>query len=165
MGGRPRIGYPLADLITGLEEFLGWNNVNEAFLVGAGHLGAALLGYPKFSDYGLNIIAAFDSDPAKVGHPIHGKDVLPLSKLANLARRMHVLIGIITVPDTAAQEVADQMTSGGIMAIWNFAPVQLHVPANVIVHNENLYVSLALALAETGRRPFAPARHPSLAKK
>jgi redox-sensing transcriptional repressor len=56
---------------------------------------------------------------------------------------MHILIGIITVPDTAAQDVADLMVAGGIMAIWNFAPVHLRVPQNTIVHNENLYCSLA----------------------
>ncbi len=143
VGGRPRIGYQLDELIAGLEGFLGWNNVNEAFLVGAGNLGAALLGYPKFADYGLNIVAAFDADPRKIGKSIHGKEVLPISKLENLARRMHILIGIITVPDSAAQDVADRMINGGIMAIWNFAPVQLRVPEGVIVHNENLYVSLA----------------------
>lgn len=141
--GRPRIGYQLNPLVEGLEHFLGWNNINEAFLVGAGNLGAALLGYPRFSDYGLNIIAAFDTDPQKIGQSIHNKEVLPLSKLPNLARRMHILIGVITVPDRAAQEVADLMVAGGIMAIWNFAPVQLRVPEGVIVHNENLYCSLA----------------------
>ena len=143
VAGRPRVGYPLAEMIEGIERFLGWNNVNEAFLVGAGNLGAALLGYQRFSEYGLNIIAAFDADPEKVNRTIHGKQVLPLAKLPNLARRMHVLIGIITVPDAAAQEVADLLVAGGIMAIWNFAPVQLRVPEHVIVHNENLYGSLA----------------------
>jgi redox-sensing transcriptional repressor len=143
VAGKPRVGYPLNALIEGIENFLGWKNVNEAFLVGAGNLGAALMGYPRFSDYGLNIIAAFDSDPNKVGHSIHGKEVLPLSKLPNLAQRMHILIGIITVPDKAAQQVADLMVAGGILAIWNFAPAQLRVPEHVIVHNENLYCSLA----------------------
>jgi redox-sensing transcriptional repressor len=111
-----------------------------------------LLGYPRFSDYGLNIIAAFDSDPDKVGNAIHGKEVLPLSKLPNLAQRMHILIGIITVPDTAAQEVADLMVAGGILAIWNFAPAQLRVPEDVMVHNENLYCSLASLSQKLAKR-------------
>lgn len=141
--GRPKVGYALPDLIDAIASFLGWNNVNDAFLVGAGNLGAALLGYPHFSDYGLNIVAAFDSDPMKVGRPIHGKQVLPLSRLTALTQRMHILIGVITVPEKAAQEVADLMIAGGILAIWNFAPAHLKVPEHVIVHNENLYCSLA----------------------
>jgi redox-sensing transcriptional repressor len=141
--GRPRIGYVLRTLTGELEQFLGWNNVNDAFLVGAGSMGSALLGYRKFEQCGLKIVAAFDRDPAKVGTPIHGKHVLPLEKLPQLAQRMHILIGIITVPATEAQAVADLLVAGGIRAVWNFAPVRLHTPAQVIVHNEDLYCSLA----------------------
>jgi redox-sensing transcriptional repressor len=141
--GRPRIGYVLGNLIRELEEFLGWNNVNDAFLAGAGSMGSALLGYRKFEQCGLKIVAAFDRDPAKVGTQIHGKHVLGLHKLSNLARRMHILIGIITVPAAEAQATADLMVAGGIRALWNFAPIRLHVPENVIVHNEDLYCSLA----------------------
>ena len=141
--GRPRIGYGLAILIDELERFLGWNNVNDAFLVGAGSMGSALLGYRKFEQCGLKIVTAFDLDPSKTGTRIHGKYVLPLDKLPDLARRMHVLIGIITVPATEAQAVADLMVEGGIRAIWNFAPIRLRSPEHVIIHNEDLYCSLA----------------------
>ena len=141
--GRPRIGYVLANVIEGLEQFLGWNNINDAFLVGAGSMGSALLGYRKFEQCGLKIVAAFDLDPSKIGRQIHGKHVLPLDKLPNLAQRMHILIGIITVPAAEAQAVADLMVAGGIRAIWNFAPIRLHTPEHVIVHNEDLYCSLA----------------------
>ena len=141
--GRPKVGYQLGELVTAIEHFLGWDNVNEAFLVGAGSLGAALLGYAKFQQCGLNVVAAFDSTPTKIGMQIHGKHVLPIAKLPNLALRMHIHIGIITVPAAAAQEVADLMIQGGIRAIWNFAPVRLKLPAETIVHNEDLYCSLA----------------------
>jgi redox-sensing transcriptional repressor len=141
--GRPRVGYAVVNILEGLEQFLGWKNVNEAFLVGAGSMGSALLGYNKFEQYGLRIVAAFDVDKSKTGARIHGKHVLPLEKLPNLALRMHVLIGIITVPAAGAQPVADLMVQGGIRAIWNFAPVRLRVPEQIIVHNEDLYCSLA----------------------
>ena len=141
--GRPRIGYVLANVIEELERFLGWNNVHDAFLVGAGSMGSALLGYRKFEQCGLKIVTAFDLDPTKIGTTIHGKHVLPLEKLPNLAQRMHILIGIITVPAAEAQAVADLMGEGGIRAIWNFAPIRLRVPGHVIVHNEDLYCSLA----------------------
>lgn len=143
VAGRPRIGYVLANVLAELEQFLGWNNINDAFLVGAGSMGSALLGYRKFEQCGLKIVTTFDLDPSKIGTPIHGKHVLPLQKLPQLARRMHILIGIITVPAAEAQAVADLMVEGGIRAIWNFAPVRLRVPPHVIVHNEDLYCSLA----------------------
>lgn len=141
--GRPRVGYGVANLTDDLEQFLGWKNVNDAFLVGAGSMGSALMGYHKFEQCGLKIVAAFDSDPEKLGGLIHGKHVLALDKLPNLAERMHILIGIITVPATGAQMVAELMVAGGIRAIWNFAPVRLRVPEDVIVHNEDLYCLLA----------------------
>jgi redox-sensing transcriptional repressor len=157
IGGRPRVGYSVRSVVNGIEQFLGWNLTNEAFLVGAGSLGSALLGYRKFEECGLKIVAAFDRDPSKVGGTIHGKHVLPLGKLSALARRMHVIIGIITVPPDAAQEIADLMAVGGIRAIWNFAPIQLRVPEGVIVHNEDLYVSLAALSQKLGRELRNPA--------
>jgi redox-sensing transcriptional repressor len=167
--GRPRVGYAVADVVDQLEAFLGWKKVNEAFLVGAGSLGSALLGYRKFEECGLKIVAAFDADPARVGRKIHGKHVLPMQKLPELARRMHVLLGIITVPAEAAQAVADVLVEGGIRAIWNFAPVRLQVPEGIIVHNEDLYCSLAslsqklaaALAAEPARRGRASAGMPA----
>ena len=150
--GRPKTGYLINELIQAIETFLGWNNVNEAFLVGAGNLGTALLGHERFSRFGLQIVAAFDTDPGKIDQWIYGKAVLPLDKMADLAKRMSIHLGIITTPDDVAQAVADEMVRGGIQAIWNFAPVKLHVPANIIVHNEDLYSSLASLSWKLARR-------------
>jgi redox-sensing transcriptional repressor len=141
--GKPGAGYSVTELLHAIETFLGWNSVNEAFLVGAGNLGSALLGHDRFAKFGLHIVAAFDSDPGKIGHSIHKREVLPLQKMAGLARRMGIHLGIITTPAEAAQPVADEMVKGGIEAIWNFAPVNLEVPKVVFVHNEDLYSSLA----------------------
>lgn len=143
LAGKPRVGHSVADLIDAIEGLLGWNNLNQAFLAGAGNLGAALIGYPRFKQSGLEIVAAFDLAPAKVGTEIHGRPVLGLDKLQTLALRMHVLVGIIAVPAEAAQSVADLMVESGILAIWNFAPVHLRVPEEVIVQNEDLYSGLA----------------------
>ena len=96
--GKPKTGYAVPELIAAIETFLGWNNVNEAFLAGAGNLGTALLGHERFSNFGLRIVAAFDTDPEKVGQWVHGKMVLPLDKLADLAKRMSIHLGIITAP-------------------------------------------------------------------
>jgi redox-sensing transcriptional repressor len=157
--GRPKTGYSVDELVQSIETFLGLNNVNEAFLAGAGNLGTALLGHERFSRFGLHIVAAFDTDPGKIGAWIHDKAVLPLGKLADLARRMSIHLGIITTPAEVAQEIADEMVKGGIQAIWNFAPVKLKVPDNIIVHNEDLYSSLASLSWELARRfrvPYQP---------
>lgn len=142
--GKPKVGYLVAPLIESIEMFLGWNNVNDAFLAGAGNLGKALLGYGGFRQYGLNIVAAFDADKRKVGRRIHNVEVLPVDKLLDLAGRMHILIGILAVPAEAAQATADLMVEGGIRAIWNFAPTRLDMPEGIIVQHENLASSLAV---------------------
>ena len=154
--GKPKTGYSVTELILAIETFLGWNNVNEAFLVGAGNLGTALLGHERFSKFGLHIVAAFDADPNKVGQWIHNKAVLPLDKLADLAQRMSIHLGIITTPAEVAQAVADEMVKGGIQAIWNFAPVKLNIPSHIIVHNEDLYNSLASLSWKLARRFRVP---------
>jgi redox-sensing transcriptional repressor len=154
--GKPKTGYSVSELIQAIETFLGWNNINEAFLVGAGNLGTALLGHERFSKFGLRIVAAFDTDPAKVGQWVHEKAVLSLDKLADLAPRMSIHLGIITTPAEVAQAVVDEMVKGGIQAIWNFAPVKLKVPEHIIVHNEDLYNSLASLSWKLARRFRVP---------
>lgn len=141
--GKPRVGYEVNALKQALEDFLHLNKTDEAFLVGIGSLGQALLGYTRFQEYGLQIVAGFDVDVEKVGTDIHGVPVRDLSEMPGLARRMGVRLGVITVPANYAQSVADMMIEGGILAIWNFAPVQLVVPDDIFVHDEHLYVSLA----------------------
>ena len=155
--GKPKVGYDVPALITSIEDFLGWNNTRDAFVVGAGSLGSALMGYEGFREYGLHVIAAFDNDPQKVGQPIHGKEVFPLEKLPDLVNRMHVLIAILTVPARVAQDVANLLVLSGVRAIWNYAPVTLEVPESVVVENMNLSASLAVLssrLADAlGREP------------
>jgi redox-sensing transcriptional repressor len=142
--GRPKVGYNLHELLDAIVTFLGWNNHKDAFLIGVGHMGSALLGYEQIANCGINILAAFDSDPAKVGTEVHGKRVFDMEKLTDLAWRMNVHVGIITVPAPAAQSVADLLVDSGIKAIWNFAPATLKVPEGIIVQNEDFYPGLAV---------------------
>lgn len=142
--GRPKVGYSVKELISSIENFLGWNNLSEAYLVGVGNLGSALLGYQGFRQYGLNIIAAFDVDDAKVGREIQGVRILHVTKLAEMIRRMGTKIGILTVPGYCAQELTDLMVEAGIRAIWNFSPVRIRVPQGIIVQHENLASSLVV---------------------
>lgn len=159
MVGKPGVGFHVPTVIQLIETFLGWDNSTDAFLIGAGSLGTALMGYQGFHRYGLNIVAAFDSNPEKNGLNIHGKQVLPMEKLPDLAQRMHVQLGIITVPAEAAQGVADQLVEAGVGAIWNFAPVSLKVPPTIILQNTELAAELAVLsvmLGQARRKPTPP---------
>lgn len=138
--GKPKVGYPRADLIENISRYLCYDNTTDAILVGAGKLGQALLGYSGFAAYGLNILAAFDAKPAKS----LDKSILSMEEMEGFCREHNVHMGIITVPAEYAQEVCDRMIQCGIKAIWNFAPVHLDVPASTLVQNENMATSLAV---------------------
>jgi redox-sensing transcriptional repressor len=145
-GGKPKIGYNKANLILDLENYLGYNKTDSAIIVGVGNLGKALLAYSGFAEYGLEIVAAFDTDESLIGTNINGKQVFSLDKLPHICERLNVKIGIITVPALYAQSICDSLTACGICAIWNFAPAHLTVPPNVLVQNENMAASLAILI-------------------
>lgn len=145
--GKARVGFRVSALVGRIKEYLGWNNANDAILVGAGNLGKALLGYRDFAKYGLNIVAAFDDHPKKVGTKIFGKEVLPLSSLPAMVKKFNVNIGIVTVPAEHAQAVVDMLLGAGIKAVWNFAPAPLKIPEGVILENARLTQSLAVLTA------------------
>ena len=141
--GKPRVGYPLGELVRWIENFLGLSRPKAAVLAGTGSLGSALLGYEKFRSHGMQIVAAFDVDSEKIGQIVHGTEVQPLFFLPEFVRQAGIPLGLIATPAAAAQSVADLMVSGGIRAIWNFAPAYIHIPEGVILQNEDLYHSLA----------------------
>ena len=142
--GRPGLGYQISELLEALQTFLGWHNETDAFVVGMGNLGMALAGYEGFRRHGLNIVAGFDIDPARCdpeGRPV---PVFPPERLKDLARRMGVRIGVLTVPAEAAQEAADALVQAGILALWNFTPTEIKVPDGVIVQREDLTAGFAV---------------------
>ena len=143
--GRPKTGHRVTELMAAI----------EAFLVGVGSLGTALLKYPGFGQAGARIVAAFDTDPAKAGTRVGEIPVLPMAKFADLAERTHIAVAILTVPADAAQETAELMAASGIRAIWNFAPVALDLPSHVIVENLELFASFALLLRKLADQPVA----------
>lgn len=143
-GGKPKVGYVTRELIRDLEKYLGCYDTNDAVIVGAGKLGRALFSYDGFREYGLEIVAAFDTRGEEAGDEDKDKRIFSVDKLEDLCGRLKIRIGIITVPAASAQEVCDLLVRSGILAIWNFAPVHLKVPKNVIVKNMNLAASLAV---------------------
>ncbi|MBR1835696.1 MAG: redox-sensing transcriptional repressor Rex [Kiritimatiellae bacterium] len=144
VSGRPRIGHSAEALEAALAAAIGWDNVSDAALVGVGSLGRALLGYRGFREQGLAIAVAFDSDPALAGRQVHGVRVRPAGEVVRLVRRLAIRLGILAVPEAAAQSSADALVAAGVRGIWNFAPVQLAVPADVVVQNMDLAQSLAV---------------------
>jgi len=142
--GTPRRGFRVADLIHAIERFLGWDGQTKAVLLGVGNLGAALLGYRGFENFGLRIAGAFDADPHKVGTWVQGRRVQALSMLVPFARRSSITLGVLTVPAPAAQAAAELLVQAGIHGIWNFTPVKLNLPESVIVQTEDLAQGLAV---------------------
>ena len=140
--GKPRLGYETEFLIEQLEDCLGYNQLTNAVLVGAGKLGRALLQYDGFEHFGVKIKAAFDSND-KVINFDSKTEILPISQFDSFCKENNIRLGIITVGEGSAQDVCNQMVQSGIKAIWNFAPCKLQVPSGVLLQNENLALSLA----------------------
>ena len=138
--GVPKRGFVVRDLIAGISDFLGYECHTDAVLIGAGKLGRALMSYGGFENYGINIVAAFDSFEGAVDNIA----VFPIEKVPEICKKLNVKIGIITVPQANAQQVCDLLVKSGIMAIWNFAPIHLKAPENILVQNENMASSLAV---------------------
>lgn len=136
--GKCKIGYEVKVLKKCIEDTLGFKKTKDAFIIGAGNIGTALIKYEDLKDYGLNILALFDNDPLKVGMTINSKEVFHLSKLPNLAERLNVDMAILTVPKEVAQDCTDFLVNSGIKYIWNFTPRVLKVDKNIKVWNENL---------------------------
>lgn len=144
--GKPKVGYDIAELIETIEEYLGFNKNNEAFLVGAGNLGQALLSYHELQGFGIHIIAAFDVDPNKVDTQLGTTRILHIDKLGELADRLGVRIGILTTPVSAAQEAAEALVKSGIKAIWNLTPIKLQLPDDIVVQDTSMYSNVAVLL-------------------
>lgn len=138
--GKPRIGYTVSDLKASLESLIDSRN-GKTVIVGAGKLGRALLDYGGFSDYGLDILAAFDTDVSQ--NNASGKPILPIDGLHDFCKENNVSIGVIAVPAKAAQEVCDKLCQSGIKAIMSFAPCKLTAPEGVAIQYENMALSLA----------------------
>jgi redox-sensing transcriptional repressor len=143
ISGRPKVGYFIGDVLTGLGSALGLTGRHDAILIGCGDLGSALARYSGFARFGLRIVGVFDTDYTKVGRTVGEHLVLPMEKCKSVTQIFGVRIAILAVPARAAQNVTDWLVIQGVAAIWNFAPVDLHVPPDVAVRNENLALGLA----------------------
>lgn len=140
--GKTKLGYNVKGTVEAIESYLGWHDKKDVCLVGYGKLGAALFNYEGFKRHGFNIVAAFDCDAQKLQK--QPNNLYPINKLTQIVTEHKISTAIIAVPATAAQGVADTLVQAGIKAIWNFSPVDIKVPQEVVIQNEDLSVGLAL---------------------
>jgi redox-sensing transcriptional repressor len=159
--GTRGVGYDVAYLIHQIRRELGLTQHWPIVIAGVGNLGHALANYRGFAERGFRAAALVDNDPAKVGEVVGELPVRPVEDLGAIAREHDALIGVISTPAGAAQQVADAMVEAGIRSILNFAPVSLAVPEGVSVRKVDLAVELQIltyyeqrkvALADVRRR-------------
>jgi redox-sensing transcriptional repressor len=136
------VGYDVKRLLRQMRNILKLNQTPQTALVGVGNLGLALLESPGFQTYGIEIAAAFDNNPRKVGKVVRNVRIEDISQLPNLKRR-NIRLGIIAVPADSAQKIADTLVKAGVSGILNFAPFRLKVPAKI----KAITIDIALDMA------------------
>ncbi|MFA6216878.1 MAG: redox-sensing transcriptional repressor Rex [Candidatus Omnitrophota bacterium] len=141
ISGNKRGGYQVDELIEKLNNILGKNEIQKVVIVGAGNIGTALMKYKGFEKEGIKLMAVFDIDSLKFNKTVD-VPVLPLEQLPDFIKKNKIRIGIIAVPDIAAQQILDSMVSAGIKGILNFAPIRLRGPADCVINNVNLELEL-----------------------
>ncbi|HMA01256.1 MAG: redox-sensing transcriptional repressor Rex [Gemmatimonas sp.] len=140
--GKRGLGYQVAELTQRMRRILGLERDWRVVIVGVGKIGAALAQYEGFRQRGFRIVGLYDSDPAKIGREMYNLTVRSIASLAADNRERPVDIAVIAVPATAAQRAVDQVVGAGIMGIMSFAPIQLHVPADVTLNTVNMAMEL-----------------------
>lgn len=142
--GKTRIGYNVSDLAEGLSAFLGFKRVHRACVFGAGSLGKALIRDKGLSNYGLQIVGAFDVRSEIIGTSVEDVVISSMSEIPEIVRLYTPTVAILTVPAEVAQETAYEAIEGGFKAIWNFSPYRVKVPEGIVMANTSIYAHLAL---------------------
>ena len=140
--GQQGYGYNVKELHNQIGAILGVGKGYNAVLIGAGNIGQAIANYSRFTDIGLGITAIFDANPKLVGMRIRDVEIKDIDELKEYLDENHIDMGILCVPRINAQKVCDILVNGGVKGIWNFAPIDLHVPETVKVENVHLSESL-----------------------
>jgi redox-sensing transcriptional repressor len=161
--GISRVGYEVCEICRAIRLVFGFDRPYPAILIGAGHLGTALLSYPGFVRYGLQIVAAFDSDPEKAGTSIAGVTVQGIRSLKPFIRNNAIQLAVLTTPVGVSQTIANRLVDSGVKAIWNFSPTRLSSPSEVLIRNEHISLGLAqVAYHLNGLREDDPNSLPTL---
>ncbi|MBJ7347275.1 MAG: redox-sensing transcriptional repressor Rex [Thermoleophilaceae bacterium] len=144
--GKRGVGYNVDFLIEQIRSILHTAGKYNIALFGAGHLGIAIAGSEVFADHGFEIKAVFDSDPAKVGTQAGSVTVQPQADLRQVVLDQDIVVGVLAVPASAAQAVADDLVDAGVTIIFNYTDALLEVPQEVTVHTSSPAVDLLYAL-------------------
>ena len=140
--GTRGVGYDIERLAREIKKILRLDVIRRAVLIGVGDLGSALLAYPGFGIYGLDIAAAFDVDPKKIGRTLNGVTIEDFTRIDTMKDR-DISLAIIAVPRAAAQLAVDKLVAAGIKGILNFAPCKVSVPRRVKVITLDIAMELA----------------------
>ena len=144
--GKRGVGYNIDSLLAEIRKILRTQGQHNIALVGAGRLGQAIASSPIFDEHGITVAAVFDTDPKRIGEPIGGITVSDYATVQEAVREKSIVVGVIAVPATAAQSVADDLIKAGVKIVFNYSEALLDVPADVAVHTSNPAVELLHAL-------------------
>jgi redox-sensing transcriptional repressor len=145
--GKRGVGYNIDSLLGEIRKILRTQGQHNIVLVGAGRLGEAIVSSPIFAEHGIHIAAIVDTDPEKVGRTVAGD--VPVSdyrELSDLVRDKNIIVGVLAVPATSAQQAAEDLVDSGLKIIFNYSEALLDVPSDVAVHTSNPAVDLLYAL-------------------
>ena len=151
--GQPGVGYAISELLEDLRASMGLHRTWKVVLVGAGNIGRALLAYPRFAEEGFDLVAVLDRAPSVVGRKLAGHTVQPMSSVADVVRRTGADLGIVAVPPSEAQGVAEMLVQAGVRGVLNFAPRPLRLPASVAVVAVDFTETLERLAFETTMKP------------
>lgn len=140
--GQQGYGYNVAALHNEIGKILGLDRKYNAVLIGAGNLGQAIANYSGFRKAGFEVKALFDANPRMIGLKIRDFEVLDSESIEAFVKENDIDIAMLCIPKNGAQNIVSRLVSVGIKGIWNFAPIDLEVPKDVIVENVNLTESL-----------------------
>jgi redox-sensing transcriptional repressor len=144
--GKRGVGYSIESLLAEIRKILRTQGQHNIALVGAGRLGQAIASSAIFAEHGINIAAVFDSDDAKIGRDLGSSLIDDERHLKDVVREKNIVVGVLAVPASSAQKVADDLVDSGVRIIFNYSEALLDVPADVTVHTSNPAVELLHAL-------------------
>jgi redox-sensing transcriptional repressor len=142
--GKTRIGYEVTTLCQKLQDLLGFKRRHNAVVLGVGSLGGSLIHDTGLNNYGLNIVAGFDINPAIIGQRVREVPIYNVNELQQRCLEVNAEVGIVTLPVDHAQEGADALIAAGVKAIWNFTPSRIRTPQGIVVTNTSIYAHLAV---------------------
>lgn len=140
--GQQGYGYNVEFLYNEMGRILGLDRTNNIIIIGAGNLGQALANNQDFDSNGFKIIGLFDVNPRLIGMTVRGVEVYDIDMLEEFLSKNEVMIAALTLPKNKATKIAGELVDLGIKALWNFAPVDLNLPEDVIVENVHLSESI-----------------------